>query len=462
MRRSKFCSPGKSPVTPWQTSPMVPYQGLLKATTGQSFENISSMILHDESPTAAPYAEWIQHQIRKYIDQSTTASLGRILEGKDSSANNTVREATADENGLVYILTDVATLLNANISSSIDSLARALVAKGRLRPYVDKSLEQKEAYHLIFMAIGWLCLLYLPAWGIQVDKVFFRIEVEGKHCFASASQSTDRGRRPFAEVLRGFGSILPRKKDQSSIGSNGRQGSLSVGTMNAATLYTLGNIQISWTATVSAHLDFDEETRTLCLFRLPSFCVVNSSTETLFNRLVEILHDDHTRPTGFSGPAFLREIERSYHLIFRNDDRARRNYEKHQRPQLATLDGGLIDSKLDVLCGFSSFKQSTKTESIKDNYSFEGDFPIFTPHLRKIQEYMLEQQPRKMKAIWQDKMDLKLWYAFWTVVFFGVVGIILSLIQTICAAIQTAFAIKAYREQQSRQSSQGSTGTSAG
>jgi hypothetical protein len=136
-------------------------------------------------------------------------------------------------------------------------------------------------------------------------------------------------------------------------------------------------------------------------------------------------------------------------MIFRNDDRARKNYEKHQRPLLAALDGGLIDSELDMLCGFSSFKKSTSAESIKSNYTFSGDFPIFTFHLRKVQEYMAQQQPNKVKAIWQDKMDLRLWYTFWAVVVFGVIGLILSLIQTICTGIQTAFAIKAYREQQS-------------
>jgi hypothetical protein len=134
-------------------------------------------------------------------------------------------------------------------------------------------------------------------------------------------------------------------------------------------------------------------------------------------------------------------------MIFRNDDQARKNYEKHQRPLLATLDGGLIDSELDVLCGFSNFKKSIGAESIKNNYSFSGDFPIFTSRLRNVQEYMAQQQPNKIKAIWEDKMDLRLWYTFWAVVFFGTMGLILSLIQTICAGIQTAFAVKGYREQ---------------
>jgi hypothetical protein len=270
---------------------MAPYQSLLEAVTGDSFDNISSTILYSGSPTAAPYAEWIQLQVRNFINRPTTANLERILRGDNGSANDTLKEATADENGLILVLTEVAKLLNASESWSIDALARALVEKRVLKPYADKSNEQKEVYRLIFIGIGWLCLLYLPTFGIAESEFRFDIEVEGKNCFSLASQSIDRARRPFAEVLRGFGSVLPRRKEDNDIRHASQHSSspsgkdiLNVSMMNAATLWKVGGIRISWTATVSAHLDFDEETRTLSLFRLPSFCVINSSNRALFSK----------------------------------------------------------------------------------------------------------------------------------------------------------------------------------
>lgn len=45
--------------------------------------------------------------------------------------------------------------------------------------------------------------------------------------------------------------------------------------LNYFTLHTIGRIKLKWVDTLTAHLAFDRSTRTLSLFRYPSFCVAN-------------------------------------------------------------------------------------------------------------------------------------------------------------------------------------------
>lgn len=108
------------------------------------------------------------------------------------------------------------------------------------------------------------------------------------------------------------------------------------------------------------------------------------------------------------------------------------------------------DPCLDNLCGMDlarrSFLDSFRSP-VTLSYSKTKDFPLLAERLSDLQSYIVAQQPNRLTALWHDRRSLLSWYTFWTVLLFGFVGIVCSIIQTFLAVAQTAIAWKTYQAQ---------------
>lgn len=143
-------------------------------------------------------------------------------------------------------------------------------------------------------------------------------------------------------------------------------------------------------------------------------------------------------------PALLEEVILSYRLFFAQHRRSLERYRHLERKRLEDEDY-IIDPLLDELCGCmgSSFGNFLP----KQFYDTQFDFPILGTRLLFIQEYIVNQQPSGFKELWNDRRDGLRWFTFWAVVFFGTLGVVLSILQLAASVMQTYISWKAYQAQ---------------
>jgi hypothetical protein len=148
-------------------------------------------------------------------------------------------------------------------------------------------------------------------------------------------------------------------------------------------------------------------------------------------------------PEAFTTGRFIQEILLSYKLIFADDSKARRIWQSQEKEKAAQAAGGVCDPALSRICGetFSSHAYASR-----QSYSAEDDFPIYGERLRALQNDVLDLHPNRLSSLWNDRRDVLRWYTFFAVLGIGSIGVALGIIQAVLSGIQTAYAIKAYRQ----------------
>ena len=124
---------------------------------------------------------------------------------------------------------------------------------------------------------------------------------------------------------------------------------------------------------------------------------------TCYARIVDEYYDNFNKPSNFSTAAFMKEIRRSYRLLFSDDSRARRYY--MQKEQKRAASGGVIDPYLEELCT----QKASEVGASKSSYSKTEDFPILAERLSIIQEHILRQTPNNLMMLWHDRRNLLQW-----------------------------------------------------
>jgi hypothetical protein len=136
----------------------------------------------------------------------------------------------------------------------------------------------------------------------------------------------------------------------------------------------------------------------------------------------------------FSIRQLLEEVSHSYGLLFRHDGRATRLFRKQERNRAAITkqDGKvLFDPKLDKLCGHTAGRffggSNGWNEPVRDSYNVD-QFPLLRQRLERLESFMDGIQPNRIRSIWNDRRDQKLWWTFWTVLIFGCITIVLAFV----------------------------------
>lgn len=184
---------------------------------------------------------------------------------------------------LVQVCSEVAELLREHGGISIVKLVQKLQLKTVL--HSDHDLRQdSSAQNMIFNAIGWLSLLYLPS--KRGSLLEFRITIQSTKSATRNSATRDMASRPLDELFRSFGDLLPRKpRRPTSNGQTDTQESVlkfEVSNLNMGAMKDMANMKINWVDSISAHLEFDPTTPSISLFRCPSFCKINQSQDSIF------------------------------------------------------------------------------------------------------------------------------------------------------------------------------------
>ena len=99
----------------------------------------------------------------------------------------------------------------------------------------------------------------------------------------------------------------------------------------------------------------------------------------------------------------MKEIRRSYRLIFSDDSRARSFYIQKERKRAAS--DGKNDLYLDKLCT----EKVSEGGVLQTSYSKTKDFPILAERLSIIQEHIMRQNPNTLTLLWRDRRNLLQW-----------------------------------------------------
>jgi hypothetical protein len=181
----------------------------------------------------------------------------------------------------LHVVADVATVVmdDNNPSRSIHSILQSLLRQYEPTDISLDDLTRNSCWQAIFTILCWLTALIKPD-ATNREESFKLLE---SHVILSA-------KRPFTSLLHSLGDILPKltDMDKESLRSSGEYSSqIYVSSINYWSLCTFGKVQIQWTDSLSAHLYFDQSSRSLSLFRFPGFCALNLETKNatpLFKR----------------------------------------------------------------------------------------------------------------------------------------------------------------------------------
>jgi hypothetical protein len=356
--------------------------------------------------------------------------------------------------------------------SSINEILDITAATKGIR--IDSPEARIAGQHAIFCFLGWTTMLFRPS-RPPLGNNKFCLSVLDEQTTIKSCQSIESAKRPIAGFLRGLGPLLP-PFDSSQYGQ------IHSSTINYYALSTIGKVNIKWVDTLSAHLEFHPLTRTLLVFRFPTFCALNcqgtdesnhcfdkyvllSELEAfLADRAYRLLqdyyplqHQERKSLSSFLLPGYKREVLLSYRLLFGQHRRSRKAFMTNLRKTAAGKDE-LLDPLLVNLCGrgASSVGPLSGSRNIwsknrqdangnlqeADTYSIEVDFPMLGPRLANLQQWCLNQSPSRIRDLWRDHRNPMQWYTLWAVLIIGSLSLLLTLVQVLLSIAQLVISAK--------------------
>ena len=171
----------------------------------------------------------------------------------------------------------------------------------------------------------------------------------------------DLADREMANLLKGLGNLLPsRPSDMAKLASETSKEASAWSPIlplevNAHILSSILRVRVHWVDILSLHLDYDQATRTLSLFRFSSFCVATlRSRGALYSFASSERHSLDPRASYAEITDILHETLLSYRLLFGQSKASRDIFRRLHRKNLELSRGG--DMLLYELCAQSRFK----------------------------------------------------------------------------------------------------------
>jgi hypothetical protein len=167
-----------------------------------------------------------------------------------------------------------------NGSDSIGAICNHLFEKN----LVLKSDLKTTLYNLVFKIISWITLIYKTEDRLPLSSKNLAILDVSNHKAQALSRrfqceiNNETMSLHLHHLLAHFGNFMPPqfspRREQRY--SETMDDSIIVANINHHTLSTIAQIRIEWVDTINLHLEFDEKSLSLKLFRYPSFCAMNS------------------------------------------------------------------------------------------------------------------------------------------------------------------------------------------
>ena len=204
--------------------------------------------------------------------------------------------------------------------------------------------------------------------------------------------------------------------------------------INAYVLQKIIHVRIRWVDSLALHFDYDKTSKTLSLFRYPSFCIA------MLHSKGSIYSFASTEQNGFDPRAseadilhFCQEVLLSYRLLFGQDSRSRKYFPRaHQQESY-----GQIDSFLPFLCMTKNVERvSHLIPKDQPIYFANQHFPTLFQRVEHVAKELEKARPKSMADLFHDRRDTLQYWTFWLVSIIGGLSILLSLVQVVLQGIQ--------------------------
>lgn len=171
---------------------------------------------------------------------------------------------------------------------SIEEMVELLQEKQILHDDPKMSIDP-FAQIILFSTIGWSTMLFTPSLPKDGGPLRdFRVVMQSNPAQLELKIPASKACRPLREMLRALGSILPvaspPNNHQSAADTSSRlETTAQVSYLNVAAMKQLAGMRIKWVDSVSEHLKFDPSEPSICIFKLPSFCKLQASGESILS-----------------------------------------------------------------------------------------------------------------------------------------------------------------------------------
>ena len=144
----------------------------------------------------------------------------------------------------------------------------------------------------MFSLLGFLTMLFEIPKQFSTEKMCISRPLESPLILPTRKPLSDT-KIPMGILLASFGIFIPSRRGPEADSLNTwppkypDSVNLNTSVLNAYVLTKIGKLKIEWSEVFGAHLIFDRNTKTLFLFRFPTFCALNCSRageQTLFDQ----------------------------------------------------------------------------------------------------------------------------------------------------------------------------------
>ncbi|RPB19983.1 hypothetical protein L211DRAFT_870957 [Terfezia boudieri ATCC MYA-4762] len=199
---------------------------------------------------------------------------------------------------------------------------------------------------------------------------------------------------------------------------------------NGEGLRNVAGLEFEWTRDITEHLQLEDRTRTVKLFKTAGFCYYANYCTALSPC------DEVTRyPAGSKFPDFTQEVSRTFELLFGSTPGSRKVlYDDliKNDPTLQNYIHGRPDIGEVWTCDWKS--------SVKPRHNYMcGEFPYFGQRLMELEEILKEAHPTSLRQLFRDSRNTLQYWTFITaiaVLVLALISMILQLFQAVAAYIQ--------------------------
>lgn len=423
------------------------HKAFLASTLGEAYEHSEvAAFLHS-------YTLYVERSLQVVSDMIAPHVISQLC-------RDTASTTTDASSGTMEFSCKVVGLLQQEIlnhKQSLDGVVDKIIESANFENRHDPTTRQ-SCRHLVFAILGLSTMLFKPT-GSKPSDMLETLQRNGdaeKHSVIPV----DMCERPIRTLLMRLKALptgaststLSMPSNETADSGNSDAEALLSANLSFSSLKAIGSMSIEWVDSMDNHLDFDPDRRALSLFRYPSFCAASRTTGSPTSILAKIISsrsgpgDTHSGPSSEAVLSHSREILRSYRILFAQDKKSRGLYWSTIRPSLRK--DNQFDPFLDDLCGRRISAIQLRYPTLRTVLDVQGsvfrsqEFPHYGGRLRTLQRHIDRHRPRRILDLWRDRRDPEKILTLWAVLIFGMISIVLSLVQTILNGVQVWMAYK--------------------
>lgn len=388
------------------------------------------------------YPDWLAKQLGRIEPRLLQDTLRRAI-SYDSCADadaDAERSPPLDPSPLNSSFLKILHAVETNAcEGSIHHIINLLIDSGVFKDIGEDMGTDLDREYIVFAMLGWLSMLYIPSFDYgnwDVFKVCHDAKQPNSRLIYNAFEVERFAGQEPARFLKQFGNLLPARRRDLTEGAGQRnrtapsRSPINPAKFNIHVLSTFLGIRVQWVDTLALHLDYDQTTRTLSLFRYPSICVYNLSkgSTAIYAFASSDWRSPDPRADSNDIQSIMEEILLSFRLLFGQSVAGRKHFRRlfKSSPELQANE----DRMLFALCAEAHIEPEFVPED-RPTLFLDRDFPVLGGRIKLLIEDLKESRPEGWRQLLRDRRDTLQYWTFWLVAIFGSVSIVLSMIQVI-------------------------------